>query len=204
MEVQQLLDTGAGVEEREEEGPVAHLMPSSWDRIEHRADLIGLQIVDRADGAPFGRHREDALAALEVLWGLRRDESRERMNGGQASIPRGDAILPVGFEVIEKGQDVVDAQMVEREGDNVAVVTGGEKAQQQDEGIAIAQHRAGAESTREGEVLREEGAERGRERRGTARCHCPHPPCVGSTSQDAHWSRNRSLAASTVGGKKVR
>jgi hypothetical protein len=146
---------------------------------------------------------QDALTVLNVLRLARRCEPDEAMNGRQAGIPRGDTVLSVAFEMIQKCQDLGGADVIKRQIDDITPMPCGEIAEQQDERIAIAQHRARAEAAREGEVLRKERAEGRRERRRGRSSHCP-PPSRISDSQDAHWVWKRSLAASTVAGKNVR
>jgi hypothetical protein len=73
-----------------------------------------LQIIDGPDGTAFGGQSQDTLAVLDVLRPARRRKPNEGMNGGQAGVSRGDAILPVRFEVIQKGQDLVGAHVIER------------------------------------------------------------------------------------------
>jgi hypothetical protein len=93
------------------------------DRVEHRAHFVGLKIIDGSDRAAFGGHGQEALARLDVFRGLRRNEPRERMNGGQAGIPCGDAIVSVCFEMIQKGEDVFSAHVVEPQIDDATVMT---------------------------------------------------------------------------------
>src|SRR5439155_25230916 len=122
MDIEQFLHASAGVEQHEQERAVANLIPGVvCDRVEHGADFIGLEIVNSADRAALGRHGQEALARLNVLRGSCRDEPRERMNGRQAGIPCGDAVVSVGFEMIEKGEDVFSAHVVESEIDDTAV-----------------------------------------------------------------------------------
>jgi hypothetical protein len=50
------------------------------------------------------------------------------MNGGQTRVPGGDAVLSLGFEVIQKREEAVDVQMLQREINHATTVAGSEKA----------------------------------------------------------------------------
>ena len=54
---------------------------------------------------------------------------RKGMNGGQTSVASGDAILPLRFEVVQKGKNISNPQVLELEIHHATRVTCGQKAQ---------------------------------------------------------------------------
>src|ERR1700692_1919454 len=98
------------------------------------------------------------------------------MNGGQTSVARGDAILPLRFEVVQKGKNISNPQVLELEIDHATPVTCSQKTQQQNERVAVTQDRSRTQPPRQGQMLREECTERSRKLGGEWRHR--RPPCT--------------------------
>jgi hypothetical protein len=72
---------------------------------------------------------------------------------------------PIRLLVVQKGEDVVGAEVAKVQIDDPTSMAGRKEAQEQHEGVAIALHGSGAEPSRQGKILREERAKRGRQAR---------------------------------------
>src|SRR5207302_5362613 len=101
----------------------AHMLPlMSAGGFKHRPDFIRLQIIYGADRAALGRHSQEALTYVDMLRGACREESCERMHGGQARISGRHAVLSVRFEMIQKCQDVFSAHQLDLQIDHGTVM----------------------------------------------------------------------------------
>jgi len=173
------------------------VLPMSRDSLKHRADFVSFQVVDSAGWSTLGGYRQKALAFFNGLGISRCQEARKGMNGGQTSVASGDAILSLRFEVVQKGKNISNPQVLEFEVDHATPVTCGQKAQQQNERVAVTQDRSRTQPPSQGQMLREECTERSRKLGGEWR-HL-RPPCTAlGDSQATEWVWNRSLAASAV------
>src|SRR5471032_3250412 len=105
------------------------VLPMSRDSLKHRADLVSIQVVDSAGWSTLGGYRQKALAFFNGLGISRRQEARKGMNGGQTGVASGDAILPLGLGVAQKGKTFSTPQMLDFEVDHATPVTWGKKAQ---------------------------------------------------------------------------
>jgi hypothetical protein len=139
------------------------VLPMSRNCLQHRADFVSFQVVDSAGWSTLGGYSQKALAFFNGLGISRRQEAGKGMNGGQTSVASGDAILPLRFEVVQKGKNIGNPQVVEFETDHVTPVTCGQKAQQQNERVAVTQDRSRTQTPRQGQMLREECTERNRQ-----------------------------------------
>jgi hypothetical protein len=159
-DIEQFLHSGARVEQGEQQRPIADVIPSLVrDGFEHRADFVAFQVIYGTGWSALDGYSQETLGLFHLLGIPGRKEARERMNGGQAGVTGGDAILPLRFEVIQKDQDVISPQVLEFQIDHPTAVARGEKAPEQHERIAVTQHRPETEPTCERQMLGEERAE---------------------------------------------
>jgi hypothetical protein len=86
------------------------------------------QVIYSASWSALNRHAQQTLSRLHLLRIPYRKKACERMNGGQTRVPGGDAVLSLGFEVIQKREEAVDVQMLQREINHATTVAGSEKA----------------------------------------------------------------------------
>jgi len=67
---------------------------------------------DRPVGA-FAGDREDPLALIEEVWrGVAKDEANKRPNGRQPGVAGARYVLPVFFQVVEKGKHKIGVEIV--------------------------------------------------------------------------------------------
>src|ERR1700687_1176291 len=111
-QVEELLDASAVVEQREGE-----CMGSAPDgragvgRLEHGAQLAGLQVVDDAGRCALEGYREQTLAGYEPFGMLRGDVARNRVNSGETRVACGGDVSPLLLKVIEKGDDDIRVEI---------------------------------------------------------------------------------------------
>ena len=117
------------------------ISPLSRYRIQHCADFVAFQVIYSTGWSALGGYSQKALAFFNGLGISRRQEARKSMNGRQTSVASGDAILPLCFEVLQKRKKISSPQVLEFEINHTTAVTGGEKAQQQHERVAVVTQR---------------------------------------------------------------
>ena len=115
-EVEQLLDSRAGVEQRREEGIVASpVVGRAIDGAEDGGDLLVLQVLHGPGAGALEGEAQDALRVLEAVGMLGRDVPEEGVNRGQANIARRGPAVARGFEVLEEGCDGLGGEVREVE-----------------------------------------------------------------------------------------
>jgi hypothetical protein len=199
--IEDLLNARAGIEERENERVIATTTGGGAIRsVENGCDLSSLEILDETRTCTFERHGKDPLAELEVLGVIRGGESRERMNGGQASISRRCGVLPNLLEVGQEGEDGGWREIVEVEGDDVAAISLRQKPQEERDRITVAAHGVGAHASDPWQVVGEELPQRAGKRTWLGSHRRPREPAK-------IWRQcraKRPLAAVATGSRKVR
>ncbi len=125
-------------------------LPLGRDGFQHRANFVPFQIVDGAGRSALDGYGQKALGLFHLLGIARREEARERMNGGQAGVAGGDTVFPFRFQMIQKREDIFSPQVLELQVGHPTAMTRGEKAQKEHERIAVTRYRPRAEPTGEG------------------------------------------------------
>jgi hypothetical protein len=151
--------------------------------LEHCADFVAFQVIYSTSWSALGGYSEKALALFNGLGISRRQEARKSMNGGQTGVASSDAILPLCFKVLQKRKNISSPQVLEFEINHATAVTGGEKAQQQHERVAVTQDRPGTEPSSKRQMLGEERTE-GSGKLGRGWRH-RRPPCTALGNSQA-------------------
>src|ERR1019366_8190570 len=119
-----LLDTRAGVEERQQESMIPPYVGRRMRRGgENGRDLVGLEVFDEARSCALERDRHDPLAEVQVLRVGCRDESREGMDRGKARVPRRRAVAALAFQMVEERNHLLRRDVLEVESHDGAPVT---------------------------------------------------------------------------------
>jgi hypothetical protein len=79
----------------------------------HRADFVAFQVIHGTGWSTLDAYSQEALGLFHLLGIPCREKSGKRMNGRQTGVAGSDAILPLGFEMIQKREDIVSPQVLE-------------------------------------------------------------------------------------------
>ena len=130
-DVQQFLYPRAGVQKREKEGVVAAAIAyATVSGFEHCAELLTFEVVDGTNTGAFEGDGEQTLAPLHVLRGVGSDVASEGMEGGEAGIAGGGAILAAPFKMVEKRDNAFRIEVIEVEPVDVPPTVCREEAQE--------------------------------------------------------------------------
>jgi hypothetical protein len=129
-DVQQFLYPRAGVQEREKEGVVATAIACvTVSGFEHCAELLTFEVVDDTNTGAFEGDGEQTLAPLHVFRGVGSEVASKGMEGGEAGIASGGAILAALFKMVEKRDNAFRIEVIEVEPVHVPPTVCREKAQ---------------------------------------------------------------------------
>ena len=160
-QVEDLLDAGAGVEHRDQQGVIAAAGAGGAIHAgQHGGDLLVLQVRDGPRPGAFEGDPEHPLGLIQMRGLLGGQEAGEGMDGGQPDVAGGRAHLALLLEVLEERHDVLHGEIGDVEGGDRPARGAGEEAEEQDRAVAIAADRVGTHAPDGGQVLTEEGPER--------------------------------------------
>jgi hypothetical protein len=114
VQADELGDPQAGLNGQQQQNPVSSSFPSGLVRSgDQGVDLDGGQ--ERHDPLvePLRRDGQDALDEQGVLGVTQRGVAEQRPDGGQPGVAGPDAVVPLGFKVVQKGCDRGGVQVVQ-------------------------------------------------------------------------------------------
>ena len=132
------------------------------------------------------------------------EKTGEGMDGCKSRIARRGRVCTLAFQVLQEGQHILGAKMPDIQVDDLADMSCGEKTQQQDESISVAEYGLPAQAAGERQVLAEERAQRGGEDRRWGRFHRSPPWNESAGRNAAQCLSNCSLAACAMASKNTR
>jgi hypothetical protein len=199
-QVEDLLDAGAGVEEREQEGVISTAVGRCpIGRVQNCGDLIGFEILDDARSCSLERDGEDPLAELQVLRMIRGDEPRECVDGSKPRISCRYAVAAGLLEIVQERNDVVGRQVAEVERDDGPAMARREKSEEKRAGVAVAGHRVWTHPANPRQIVGKELAQCAGQ--GTRR---PHRILREVARILRQCASNRALAAAATGSSIAR
>jgi hypothetical protein len=125
------------------------------DRFENRINLLVFQVIDSPLSRALEGNAKDTLGQREMLWISRGHKMKERMNGGEPNVSRGNSVFPFLFQVSQEREDSRRIQIREIESRNWLIPLSGKKAQQQDNAVTVAVDGVRTGSTKAGKMVRE-------------------------------------------------
>jgi len=150
---------GAAVVEGEEQGVIAPpCAVSPVGRGEDGLDLGSSEIGNEPSIGPLDRNGQDTCDLGDRLWCSEGNEAEEGSDGGQAGVSGTSGIGALLFQVIEKREDSVGADIGENQTSRLQPAVA-EESQQQSEAVSIGGDGLGADALVRGEMLDEEGLE---------------------------------------------
>ena len=130
-QIDDFLDTPAGVEHRRQESIVPNaLRCCSVDGFQNRIDLFVFQVVDSSVRRAFEWNRDRPLRKIKLLGVPRRHETEERMNGCESRVACRNTVIPLIFQMREKREDSRRIEIVEIECRNRDLALLGDEEQQ--------------------------------------------------------------------------
>jgi len=111
-----LADAGPRVEHQAQEGNIPAATPDvHFHGLEHRLDFVRVKMLDLTGAGALEWNAKNALDMLQMLGALATQIAKEAVDGTQADVARADLIVPNGFEALQEGRDLFDAQMFHSE-----------------------------------------------------------------------------------------
>lgn len=125
-------------------------------RIEHRADLVTLEIFDGLSSGSLDGDGKKTLAQLEMLGVRSRDETDKGVDGGQSCVARRRFVVSLGLQMIQEGDESLGSQMHEVEFYDGTPMARSKEAKEKYKSVAVALNGMRAEPPGEGHMLEKE------------------------------------------------
>jgi hypothetical protein len=163
-QIRDFLDAATGVEHRRQQSVItASLQGAPVDRFENCINLLVFQVIDGPLSRALEGNAKDALGQREMLWVPRSRKMKERMNGGEPNVSRGNSVFTLLFQVSQEREDSRRIQIREVESRNRLIPLSGKKAQQQNNAVTVAVDGVRTGSTKARKMVREVVADYGAE-----------------------------------------
>jgi transposase len=136
-----LLNPGAGIVEKEDQGAIALGMPSiSGQLLKELGHIFALQEVSLGRRDALDGDRGNALARVEHLRLAAAHIVEERAEGRQPLIPGTDVVPPLLLEMFEEGEGPVEGELLEAKAADGPLAFPGDETEEEAERIAVAAH----------------------------------------------------------------
>ena len=155
VEVDELLDTGSGVVEQQQQRPVA-ATGDRVDGLEESEDFVVVEVLDLWMFEASGSQLANPAAALQMLGSYGGDVAGEGLDGCEPVISGARTTVALGFEGVEEREDDLDVERGVVELIGAAAESVGRVTQEQLERVPVGQHRVPADMPLDDQVFLEE------------------------------------------------
>jgi hypothetical protein len=163
-QVREFLDARARVVQRQQEGAITERQTAErWQLIEERRDLVSVEKARLRWRDALTRNPGDLLRDGEVLGHPPPEKLEKRVQDHQPVVACPPVIVAAVFQMLEKAEDALERQGVERDLCQPTRHIGGHEGQKEPQPIAIGLDGGRPEALLEWQLVGEEGVEQGAE-----------------------------------------